>query len=129
MDKPVFLHEIDAATAERPYEFNIPRFNFNQLIGRWILAVGIAAVVVIAAILAATTPAAVQFLSAGLWGVGFIFLALALEVGIKRVSPYVLTGIALPTLALLGSYIAPVFSILAGVIVAAWLAVWIACRD
>jgi hypothetical protein len=98
-------------------------------LARLTLAGTTAVSVIIAAAWMATTPSVFQYLSAGLWALGFVFFALALEVNIKRIFPLIITGFALPVLALLGSNVAEEFSILAATLVAAWLAFWIARRD
>lgn len=77
---------------------------------------------------AAVTPALAQYLGAVLWAGGFVFLALAIEPGVKRVYPLALTGLALPALAVLGSRVAVGFTLVAAAIVAAWLAAWIVRR-
>lgn len=128
MNQSAFLHEIGAGTARQPYEFDYPRINLAALAVRGAMALAVSLAVVIAAIFAATTPSLAPFLTASIWAAGFVFLAIAVEVGIKSVYPYVATGIALPVLALLGSRLAIEFSVFAAVIVAAWLAVWIVRR-
>lgn len=115
-NNPTLLADIDAAELTRS-------------VVRWIGAATVAALVAIASIWAATNPAVDHFLGAALWGAGFVFLAIAVEVDIKRIFPYIITGVALPVLAVAGSYVAEEFSMLAGVIVAAWLAYWIARRS
>lgn len=92
------------------------------------VAGGAASSLFIIATWAALTPALAQYLSAGLWAAGFIFFALAIEPGIKRVFPLVITGFALPALAVLGSRVSDGFTIAAAAIVATWLAAWIAQR-
>ena len=94
----------------------------------WSLAGSVALAVDIAAFWALTTPAIAAFLAPALWGLGFIFLTLALAVDIKRVLPYIATGLALPVLAVLGSNLAVGFSFVGAVLVAGWVAMWIGRR-
>lgn len=96
---------------------------------RLVVAGGAASSLFIFATWAALTPSLAQYLSAGMWAVGFIFFALAIEPGMKRVNPLVATGLALPALAILGSRVSEGFTIAAAAIVAAWLAAWLAQRD
>jgi len=117
-----------SASTSRKLPVRIPTAELTRGITRWTTAGAVAALVTIAAIWAATNPAVTQYLNAAIWGAGFIFLALAVDVGIKRIYPFVTTGIALPLLALLGSHVTEEFSVLAGVVVAAWLAHWIGRR-
>lgn len=95
---------------------------------RWSVAGSVAMALTLVATWAAITPAVDQFLAAGLWASGFVFFALALEVGIRKIVPYVLTGLALPVLAVMGMELAAGFSILAAAVIAVWLAVWIGRR-
>lgn len=95
---------------------------------RLIVAGGAASSLFIFATWAALTPALAQYLSAGLWAAGFLFFALAIEPGVKRVLPLVVTGFTLPALAVLGSRVSDGFTIAAAAVVAAWLAAWIARR-
>jgi hypothetical protein len=78
--------------------------------------------IVVGAAWAITLPGLEQFLQASLWASGFIFLALAVDSEKPAVGLRLATGIALPILALLSSRVAGEFTIVAAVIVAAWLA-------
>lgn len=105
--------------------FAVSPIKIARIAIRWSVAGAVAFAFVLATVWAATNPLIDQYLSAGIWAVGFIFFALALEVGIRRIFPYVFTGLALPILAVLGTELAAEFSMLAGAIIAGWLAVWI----
>lgn len=96
---------------------------------RWSVAGTSALTVILAGIWAATSPAMTQYFHASLWAAGFLFFALALEVNIKRIMPFITTGLVLPVLALLGSRVAEEFSILAVAIIAGWLAIGIGKRS
>lgn len=96
---------------------------------RWGFAGFAATATLVISIWAALNPAMTTYLGVSLWGLGFVFFALAVEAGQRRAVPLVLTGMALPVLALVGDRLAGEFSILAGAIVAGWLAHWIAGRD
>jgi hypothetical protein len=86
---------------------------FTAIVPALALVVGIA--------WAITVPSLGQYLQASLWASGFVFLALAIDSEKPRVSLPIATGIALPVLALLSSYVAPEFALIAGLLVAAWV--------
>jgi hypothetical protein len=71
---------------------------------------------------AITLPGLEQFLQASLWASGFVFLALAIDSEKPTIGWLLATGIALPVLALLSSFVAGEFAIVAAVILAAWMA-------
>jgi hypothetical protein len=71
---------------------------------------------------AITLPGLEQFLQASIWASGFVFLALAIDSEKPTIGWLLATGIALPVLALLSSFVAGEFAIVAAVIVAAWMA-------
>ncbi len=71
---------------------------------------------------AITLPGLEQFLQASLWASGFVFLALAIDSEKPTIGWLLATGIALPVIALLSSFVAGEFAIVAAVIVAAWMA-------
>ena len=83
---------------------------FTAIVPALALVVGIA--------WAITVPSLGQYLQASLWASGFVFLALAIDSEKPRVSLPIATGIALPVLALLSSYVAPEFALIAGLLVA-----------
>ena len=128
METQSLLYLPKTGTAIRTLNAQIRPAAIVRAVARWATAGAIALFVVIAATWAATEPTVTQYFNAALWGAGFIFLALAVEVGFKRVYPLVVTGIALPSLALLGSRFSEEFSILAGAIIAFWLAYWVGHR-
>lgn len=115
-------------SARRTTWANIRSAELARVTARWSVATASALAVLVVAIWAAATPSIAQYLAAALWGTGFIFFALAIEVRIKKVMPYILTGMTLPALAVLGSHVAAEFSMLGGVIVAGWLAFWLGRR-
>jgi hypothetical protein len=78
--------------------------------------------IVVGAAWAITIPALEQILEASLWASGFIFLALAVDSERPSVGPLLITGLALPILALLSSRVAAEFTIVAAVLLAAWVA-------
>ena len=57
------------------------------------------------------------------------FLALAIDSSKRIISPLILSGLALPTLALLGLWVAPEFMIVAAGVLAAWIMAWIIRPD
>jgi len=63
------------------------------------------------------------FIGAGIWGTGFIFLALAMDSRGPVALYQVITGIALPILALLQNRVSADFIIVSGVLLATWVAV------
>ena len=61
-------------------------------------------------------------LQAAIWATGFVFLALAVEhADTKHFAGLLLTGLALPVLALLSSYVAVEFAVVGASLVAAWV--------
>ena len=62
-------------------------------------------------------------LSASAWGVGLIFLGLAVDNREPKALLQLLTGISLLVLAWLQSTVSPDFTVVSGVIVATWVAV------
>ena len=62
-------------------------------------------------------------LSAGTWGVGFIFLGVAVDNREPTAIFQLATGVALLALAWLQNAVSPDFTIVSGVLVAAWVAV------
>lgn len=102
---------------------------FTQRLLRGLLSAAAATTVLIVAIWAASDPALATYLAVSIWGAGFVFFALAVDAGSRWSVPLVLTGMALPALAVLGDYVATEFSMLAGAIVAAWLAGWMYRRS
>lgn len=119
------LESLAKGSAAKALLIGIESLNLKARIVRWSLAGTVAMATAIAAIWSATTPQAGHLFNAVLWVAGFAFFALALEVGLRKIFPYIFTGMILPVLAVLGSEVAPEFSMLAGAIVAAWLAYWI----
>jgi hypothetical protein len=63
-----------------------------------------------------------SILQAMIWASGFVFLALAVErADTKQFAGLLLTGLALPVLALLSSYVAVEFAVVGASLVAAWV--------
>ena len=91
---------------------------------------------VVLLILAATLPVAVlsvitiwaisfgaqAYLAAAFWGIGFVFLALTIDNDEGHQAVLAGSGLGLMTLAWLSSRIAPEFGLIAGLVLAAWLA-------
>jgi len=63
-----------------------------------------------------------SYLGASTWGLGFIFLALALDNRGRTARYQMMTGFALLSLALLQNSVSPGFIIVSGVILATWVA-------
>jgi len=63
------------------------------------------------------------FVGAGIWGTGFVFLALAVDNRGPVALYQVITGIALPILAQLQNRVSADFIIVSGVLLATWVAV------
>jgi hypothetical protein len=87
-----------------------------------ILAAILPAALVSIATLWAISAGAAQFVSALYWAGGFIFLALMVENEDGYRTYLATSGLGLMTLAWLSSRVAPEFGVLAGFLVAAWLA-------
>lgn len=119
----IFLHEIGAGSARRPYDFSLPRIDVGDLLFRAALAAGILVAALVVSFWVASFPEYARYFGALMWAAGFVFFALALEPTVKRVWPYILTGFALPALALLGLHVSPGFLALAGTTLGIWLAI------
>ena len=65
------------------------------------------------------------YLGASTWGVGFIFLALAVDNRGRAALLQMLTGVVLLVLALLQNSVSPDFIIVAGVLLSVWLGVFL----
>jgi hypothetical protein len=99
--------------------------NLNRALGlaaKAFTALVPALAIVVGAAWAITIPSLEQILEASLWASGFIFLALAVDSEKPSVGLPLITGLALPILALLSSRVAAEFAIVAAVVVAAWVA-------
>jgi hypothetical protein len=86
------------------------------------LALVPALAIVVAAAWLITVPNLVVYLQATLWASGFVFLGLAIDSEKSVASLSLVTGIALPVLAVLSSRVAVEIAIVAAVLVAAWVA-------
>lgn len=100
-----------------------------RLATKTFLALVPALAIIVGATWVATLPEQVIYLQATIWAAGFVFLGLALESESAEVSVLnLVTGLALPALALLSSRIAIEFVIVAATLVAAWVAAGILRR-
>ncbi len=73
-----------------------------------------------------TAPDLAAYLQAFLWGAGFVFLGVAIDAPKPLSMLSLLTGLALPALAMLSSQLAVEIAVLAVAILAAWtaMAIW-----
>ena len=69
-----------------------------------------------------TMPDLVVYLQATLWASGFLFLGLALDSEAPANGLHLVTGIALPILAMLSSYVAVELAVVAAALVGIWVA-------
>ena len=83
------------------------------------VAIAVTAALVTLSVWLAGKPAG-PLLAACTWGLGFVFLGLAVDSRGLRAVFLALTGLALPALALLQDRVSPDFVILSGVLLAAW---------
>jgi len=83
------------------------------------VVVAVAAALVTLSVWLAGKPAG-PLLAAGTWGLGFMFLGLAVDSRGLRAVFLGMTGVALPGLALLQDRVSPDFVIVSGVLLAAW---------
>jgi hypothetical protein len=129
MNAPSFIASGPTAfAAKRGLTARLPVSRLAGRIAHYPIATVIAGVVLVAGIWSALTPAAAQILAAATWGAGFVFVALSIDASIRRAVPYVITGVALPALAVLGSSVSGLFSVLAVALLAGWVAAWLARR-
>ena len=70
-----------------------------------------------------TAPDLTAYLQAFLWGAGFVFLGVAIDTPKPLSTLSLLTGLALPALAMVSSQVAVEMAVLAVAILAAWTAV------
>jgi hypothetical protein len=90
---------------------------------RMILADTPALAIIIAAAWAIGSEQSAIILQAIIWAAGCVFLALALEAAqTKRSIGLLLTGLALPVIALLSSRVAVEFAVVGATLIAAWVA-------
>ena len=87
-----------------------------------ILAAAVPAALVSVITIWAISAGALMYVSAVYWAAGFIFLALMVEDENGRTARFAVSGLALMALAWLSSYVAPEFGVLAGFLLAAWVA-------
>jgi hypothetical protein len=83
------------------------------------VAIAVAAALVTLSVWLAGKPAG-PLLAACTWGLGFVFLGLAVDCRGLRAVFLGITGLALPVLALLQDRVSPDFVIVSGVLLAAW---------
>jgi hypothetical protein len=93
-----------------------------SLVTKAFLALVPAVAIVVGAAWLITAPDLVVYLQATLWASGFVFLGLAIDSEKSVASLSLVTGIALPVLAVLSSRVAVEIAIVAAVLVAAWVA-------
>jgi len=87
------------------------------------LALVPALAVIVGAAWLITAPDLAVYLQVSLWLAGFVFLGLAVDSGKPANILFLLTGLALPVLALMSSWVAVEIAVLAVAILSAWTAV------
>jgi hypothetical protein len=102
-----------------------PLLRATRFSNRLLLALAPALALVVASAWAVGGGLSSGILQALIWASGFVFLALAMETRKPDFSMLLITGLALPALALLSAWVAVEFALLAAVLVAAWVAGWI----
>lgn len=93
-----------------------------RLAARGFMALIPALSLVVASAWLVTAPDLVVYLQATLWASGFVFLGLAIDTEPPANGLSLLSGIALPVLAMLSSRLAVELAIVATALVAAWIA-------
>jgi len=94
-----------------------------RLAAKAFLATVPALAIVVLATWLVTMPDLVVYLQATLWASGFVFLGLAIDSESPDNGLSLLTGIALPVLAVMSSRVAVEIAVIDSVIIALWLAV------
>jgi len=89
---------------------------------RVLMATVPALAIIVAATWAVGSAGTASILQAAMWASGFVFLALAIETSKPNITGLLLTGLALPVLALLSAHVASEFAIIAATLVAGWVA-------
>ena len=93
-----------------------------QLATKAFLALVPALAILVGAAWLVTVPDLVLYLQATLWASGFVFMGLAIETEKPVIGLSLVTGVALPVLAVLSSRISVEFAIVAAALVAIWVA-------
>jgi len=109
-----------AAKINRPTEGLVPA---TRTYGLRLLLAAVPALAIIAGTVWVVSDALEppRVLQALVWAAGFIFLALALDAGKRNTVAVLVTGLALPALAILSAFIATEFLIIATALIAAWV--------
>ena len=127
-------HTIEWNAIETPRATSKPAATIGRLDrGLFIAARGFAAAVaalalVVGAAWLASTPALAIYLQATLWASGFLFLGLALDGEPPFRGLLVITGLALPALALMSANVAIEIAIIGAAVAALWIAAGILRR-
>ena len=112
------FHRSSAASRNTVGKLN----NAFFFVSRAFLALVPALAVAVGATWLVSAPELLLYLQATLWVSGLLFLGLAIDVEDATVAPALLTGVALPVLAVLSSRVAPEFAIVAATVIAIWIA-------
>ncbi len=112
---------INPVTVVRNWPAPTPLVRTKQYALRLLLAALPALTIVLGTAWIVSTFAAPGVLHAVLWAAGFVFLALAMESSKANAGALLATGLALPLLAILSSWVASEFAIIAAALIAAWV--------
>ena len=109
-----------AASSSKTWDTNLPLNRVTHFSTRLLLAAVPALGMIVAASWAIGSEGTAAVLQAAMWASGFVFLALAIETRKASFSALLLTGLALPVLALMSAHVATEFAIVAATLVAGW---------
>jgi hypothetical protein len=113
---------VKAASSGKSWSTELPLNRVTHFSTRLFLAAVPALGMIVAASWAIGSESTAAILQAAMWATGFIFLALAIETRKASFTALLLTGLALPALALMSAHVATEFAIVAATLVAGWTA-------
>lgn len=116
---------LESHRAETTISASSKLHNVLHIAAKSFMAIVPALAIVVGSAWLITMPDLVVYLQATLWASGFLFLGLALDSESPVNILHLATGIALPILAMMSSYVAVELAIVAAALVGAWVAVGI----
>lgn len=117
-----FKHAVRRTHSLKTWHAGEPLARASRIPARLLLALAPALAVMVVATWAVSGGGHNGVLQACVWASGFVFLALAVDTPRAGFTPLLVTGLALPVLALASAHIAVEFALLAALIVAGWVA-------
>jgi len=113
---------LESHRAETTISASSKLHNVLHIAAKSFMAIVPALAIVVGSAWLITMPDLVVYLQATLWASGFLFLGLALDSEAPANGLHLVTGIALPILAMLSSYVAVELAVVAAALVGIWVA-------